>query len=272
MTIKNNRLAQESVNSEIRTPLYHQIFLILRNKILDETYPPKSLIPNEHQIMEMFNVSRITAKRALNDLAAENYVIRQRGKGTRVCDRLPVVPFDVPSDDLIENLYQIGLKTKARILHFAYITASTSVAKNLEIEEREVVQTAIRIRSYYGKPFSHVTSYVPESIGQAYTKDDLGNTPLFQLIQRRGIKIDRAEHHVSSILADPIVAPLLEVEVGSPLLKVNKVIFDDNQRPVQYLIVLYRSDRYNYKVSLTVNKNNDSWSHTDEETRTPPKE
>jgi len=260
MANKNNSLMQESVSSQIHTPLYHQIFLILRNKILDNTYPPNSLIPNEIQIMEIFSVSRITAKRALNDLAAANFVIRRRGKGTRVCDKLPVVPLGIPSDDLIENLYQVGLKTKVKILHFAYIATPTNVAEYLGLEEKSIVQTATRIRSYQGQPYSHVTSFVPESIGQTYTKEDLGNTPLFQLIQQRGIRIVKAEHSVSAVLADPMVAPLLEVEVGSPLLKVNKVIYDQDGKPVEYLVVLYRSDRYHYKVALSVNKKNDTWS------------
>ncbi len=266
MKKENKKISRDSVNTDIRTPLYHQIFLILRNKILDNTYPPNSLVPNENQIIETFSVSRITAKRALNDLAAAGFVIRQRGKGTRVCSQLPVVPLDVPFDDLIENLSQIGLKTQAKILHFAYITAPPNVAKKLNLEENAIVQAAIRIRSYQGKPFSHVMSYVPESIGQTYTKEDLENKLLFHLIQASGVKIERAEHQIAADLADPIVAPLLEVEVGSPLLKVNKVIFDQNNKPVQHLVILYRSDRYNYKVSLSDNKKNDSWAHDGDDT------
>ncbi len=252
MKKENKVLPQESVNNDIRTPLYHQIFLILRNKILDNTYPPNSLVPNENQIIETFSVSRITAKRALNDLAAAGFVIRQRGKGTRVCAELPVVPLDVPFDDLIENLEYIGRKTKVETLYFGYITAPPNVIKNLNLDENAIVQKAIRIRSYLGKPFSHVISYIPEAIGQTYTKEDLKNTSLFQLIQASGINIKRAEHQISADLADPIVAPLLEVEVGSPLLKVNKITFDQNNKPVQNLAILYRSDRYNYKVSLSV--------------------
>lgn len=264
MAEKEKQAAQESINSDFRTPLYHQIFLILRNKILDNTYPPNSLIPNENQIIEMFNVSRITAKRALNDLASAGFVIRKRGQGTRVRDKLPTVPLDIPSDDLIENLYQIGMKTKVKIIHFAYVSAPPNVARNLELEETAVVQKAIRVRYYQGRPFSHVTSFVPESIGQEYTKEDLGNTPLFQLIQRHGIRIDRAEHQVTAVLADPTVAPLLEVEIGSPLLKVDKVIYDQSNKAVEYLNVLYRSDCYNYKMTLYVNKKNDEWVPADD--------
>ncbi len=235
-----------------KTPLYHQIFLILRGKILDNTYPPHSLIPNEKQIMEMYDVSRITAKRALNELADANYVTRQRGTGTRVREQLPDAPLEIQSDDLIESMYQMGKQTKAWVLDFAYIKAPSYVAIHLNCQEGDIVQMAVRIRSYKGKPFSYITSYVPESIGNNYSREDLGNKPLFQLIEQLGIKLSRAEHSVNAVLADPTVAPLLGVDIGSPLLSVNKLIFDETDKPVEYLADLYRPDRYNYKVNLAV--------------------
>ncbi len=235
-----------------KTPLYHQIFLILRGKILDNTYPPHSLIPNEKQIMEMYDVSRITAKRALNELADANYVTRQRGKGTRVREQLPDAPLEIESDDLIQSMYEMGQQTEAEVLDFAYIKAPSHVAIHLNCKEGDIVQMAVRVRSYKGKPISYITSYVPEAIGNNYSRENLGNQPLFQLIKQLGINLTRAEHSVNAVLADPTVSPVLGVDIGSPLLSVNKLIFDDTGKPVEYLSVLYRPDRYNYKVNLAV--------------------
>ena len=67
------------------TPLYHQIFSLLRDKIYDGQYPGGSFIPSEQELSAQFNVSRITAKRALDDLAADGLVVREQGRGTRVC-------------------------------------------------------------------------------------------------------------------------------------------------------------------------------------------
>ena len=72
------------------------------------------------------------------------------------------------------------------------------------------------------------------------------------MIEQLGIKLSRAEHSVNAVLADPTVAPLLGVDIGSPLLSVNKLIFDETDKPVEYLADLYRPDRYNYKVNLAV--------------------
>ena len=235
-----------------KTPLYHQIFLILRGKILDNTYPPLSMVPNEKQLMEMYDVSRITARRALNELAAAKYVLRQRGKGTQVRTELPDAPLEIPSDDLTESKYQMGRQTEVEVLELSYVEAPSHVAIHLNCELDDIVQMAVRIRSYKDKPFAHIVSYVPESIGNMYTREDLAKTPLFQLIELRGIKLTRAQHSVNAVLADPMVAPLLGVDIGSPLLSVNERIFDQDNRPVEYVAALYRPDRYAYKVNLAV--------------------
>ncbi len=241
-----------TVLRDSKTPLYHQIFLILRGKILDNTYPPHALVPNEKQLMEMYDVSRITAKRALNELADAGYVVRQRGKGTRVRAQLPDAPLEIPSDDLTESKYQMGLQTAVEVLDFAYVRAPSHIAIHLEGREGDIVQMAVRIRSYKAKPFAYIVSYVPEAIGNRYTREDLAGTPLFQLIERSGIKLTSAQHTVNAVLADPMVAPLLGVDIASPLLSVNELIFDQNSRPVEYVAALYRPDRFNYRVNLAV--------------------
>lgn len=241
-----------TVLRDSKTPLYHQIFLILRGKILDNTYPPHSLVPNEKQLMAMYDVSRITAKRALNELAGAKYVVRQRGKGTRVRAQLPDAPLEIPAEDLTESKVQMGLKTDAEVLEFSYVKAPSHVAIHLEGVEGDIVQMAVRIRSYKGRPFAYLVSYVPEAIGNKYTRDDLAKTPLFQLIEQGGLRLTRARHSVNAVLADPVVAPLLGVDIASPLLSVNELVFDQNDRPVEYVAALYRPDRFNYRVNLAV--------------------
>lgn len=237
-----------------KTPLYHQIFLILRGKILDNSYPPLSLVPNEKQIMEMYDVSRITAKRALNELADAKYVVRQRGKGTQVRTELPDAPLEISPDDLTESKNQMGLLTEVEVLEFSYTKAPSPVAIHLNCELDDIVQMAVRIRSYKSRPFAHIVSYVPEEIGNMYTRKDLTRKPLFQLIELHGIKLTSAKHSVNAVLADPMVAPLLGVDIASPLLRVNELVFDQNNRPVEFVATLYRPDRYNYKVNLAVRK------------------
>ena len=74
------------------------------------------------------------------------------------------------------------------------------------MQEGDIVQMAVRIRSYKAKPFAYIVSYVPESIGNRYTREDLTKRPLFQLIELSGIKLTSAQHSVNAVSKEGTVA------------------------------------------------------------------
>lgn len=239
------------VDVRLPTPLYHQIFLILRDKILDGSYAHDSVVPSEQELGTMFGVSRITAKRALDELAASDLVVRQRGRGTRVRYLAPSPPVRSSVEGLLENLIAMGLETEVRLLAFGYVRAAPTVAQALACKAGTTVQRAERVRLLEGEPFSYLTTFVPEAIGRSYSEDDLAEQPLLVLLEREGITVDQAEQTISATLADNTAAPLLGVGVGSPLLRINRIVYDQNGRPVEYITALYRPDRYQYRMDLT---------------------
>jgi GntR family transcriptional regulator len=151
---------------------------------------------------------------------------------------------------LLENLLAMGLKTTVQVLSFAYVAASAEVARAMEIPIGTLVQKAVRVRRHKGMPFSHLTTYVPEAIGRTFSKVDLGKRPLLVLLEQAGVSVDRADQTITAKLADTIVAPLLEVEVGSALLAVKRQVRDEKGRVVEYIEALYRPDLYEYEMSM----------------------
>ena len=122
----------KNVSASLRMPLYHQIYLILRQKVLSGEFGFDERIPSEQELVDEYNVSRITARRALDELAAEGLVVRQRGKGTRVSFRPPTQPLESSVVGLLENLLAMGLETEVSLIEFEYVTANDDVAKALE--------------------------------------------------------------------------------------------------------------------------------------------
>ncbi len=237
-------------DGHLPTPLYHQIYVLLREQIVSGTYAPRAALPTEHELMRRFHVSRITVKRALDELAAEGLVERSRGRGTRVVEALRPAPVSGNISGLLENLLMVGLKTRVQIVDFGYVPASAEVARALAVKEGTEVQRAIRVRSRAGVPLSFTTSYVPAEIGRTYGRKDLAREPLLALLERTGVLIGSADQTISAILADTLVAPRLKVRVGSPLLSVTRTVADQNGRPVEYINILYRPDRYQYRMKL----------------------
>lgn len=243
--------ARPAVDGRLPMPLYHQIYLILRDKIRDASYGRDGTLPSEQQLMRQYGVSRITAKRALDELAAAGLVVRARGRGTRVSYTPSETPVRASVEGLLENLLMMGLKTEVVLLDFECVPAAPDIAAALECPVGEPVQRAVRIRRVRGEPFSHLTTHVPQSIGRSFSRRDLASRPLLALLERSGVVVSHAEQAITARLADTRVAPLLEVEVGSALLKITRVVRDQRGRPVEFITGLYRPDRYQYTMSLS---------------------
>jgi len=244
------RPARPLADGHLPTPLYHQIYVLLREQIVSGAYAPRAPLPTEHELMRRFRVSRITAKRALDELAGEGLVERSRGRGTRVVEALRPAPLSGNISGLLENLLMVGLKTRVQIVDFGYVPASAEVARALAVKEGTEVQRAIRVRSRAGVPLSFTTSYVPAAVGRTYGRKELARRPLLALLEEAGVLIGSADQTISATLADTVVAPRLKVRVGSPLLSVTRTVADQDGRPVEYITILYRPDRYQYRMKL----------------------
>ena len=231
------------------TPLYHRIYLVLRSQIVDAVLQPGDLLPSEGAIAEEFDVSRITAKRALDELAKEGLVTRARGKGTTVTANAARF-LQANFSDLVENLIEISVRTKVKVLKFDYGPAPRHVQKALNLPEKAVVQHAVRVRHQGTTPFSYIETYIPEDVGRSFGANDLSNRPILSLIEKAGVEIAQAEQSVNAVLADGKVAAILETPPASPLLKIVRVVSDSSGRPVQYIELWYRQDCFQINMKL----------------------
>lgn len=261
---KIDSLELPSIDENSPTPLYHQIFLIIKDRIYDGTFAFESDVPGEHELCSIFGVSRITAKRALDELAVAKLVVRRRGLGTRVSRRIVSPPVHYSVDGLLENLLAMGLKTEVTLLALNYVKASDSVAVALNCEPGTTVQHAIRVRRLESEPFSYLMTWVPEDIGRTYSKKDVATKPLLLLLEQGGVVVSRAEQTITAIVADSIAAQALEVKIGVPLLRLSRVVYDQAGCPVEYIIALYRPDRYQFRMNLTREQKEErkTWSPT----------
>lgn len=243
-------VGQARLDANNRVPLYHQIFLILRNRIYGGTLAPGDLVAGEQELGHEFGVSRITAKRALNELADAGLVIRERGRGTRVVKRPPPPAVTSSIEGWLENISLMGLATEARVLDFGYVPASEDIASALGLKQGMEVQRAVRVRLLDGQPMSYLVTYVPSDIGRNFDADDLNAMPLLHLLERAGVNVASARQSISATMADPGVASALSIAPGAPLIEVRRVVRDAADRPVEYLRVLYRPDLYRFEMSM----------------------
>ncbi len=232
-------------------PLYRQIVVILTSRMNAGTLRPGDAVPGEAAVCAEFGVSRITARRALNELAAMGRVVRERGKGTRVLpfESAPA-PMTASIDGLLENVGHMGRTTTVQVLDFRYLPATADVADMLELQEGSPVQRAVRVRAFGGAPMSYLVTIVPEDVGRRIEGKDLSQTQQLLLLEDAGVPLAAAKQTISATVADAEVARALSVPAGSPLIEVNRLVRDESGRPVEMIRVLYRPELYRFEISM----------------------
>ncbi len=247
---------KDSRATNLPLPKYHRVYLVLRQQ-LDEGRFAEG-VPGELALMESFGVSRVTVRRALEQLAAEGLITRHPGRATlptRTGPSLAPEAAPVPShtrlSGLLENLVSMGLRTTASVMALETLAAPESVAQALDVPAGALVQKAVRVRSTREGPLSRITTWVPLSVARPFTRRELSKKPILLLLEEAGVNVGRAEQTLTAVLADAESAQQLDVPIGGPLLAVRRLIYDDRDRPVQWLHGLYRPDRYEYQMQLS---------------------
>jgi GntR family transcriptional regulator len=196
-------------------------------------------------------------------MAEEGLIKREPGRGTR-----PLLQkgFEKPGrlsqvsnpegqqarlTGLLENLVTMGLRTSVKVISVQHLKAPKDIGEKLQLTAGAMVQKAERVRSTREGPVSHITTWVPEAIAHGFGRRELAQKPILVLLEEAGVKVGRAEQSISARLADADTARHLDVPVGSALLAVRRLIYDDQEKPVQWLQGLYRPDRYEYQMQLS---------------------
>lgn len=228
-----------------------RLYLLLKEQILSGALPPGHRLPSEPSLATQHSLSRVTIRRALDGLARDGLIRRQPGSGTFVLDTSPRKSVVGDLSNMLAHLAAMGRASTVKLLAFRYATPPLPVAEALKLRDGEKAQHSVRVRFVDGTPFSHLTTYVPDRIGRHYSETELAATPLLELLERAGIKAERASQSISATLAGPEIAASLEVEIGSPLLAMTRVVYDAEGRGVEYLAALYRPDQYAFQMELT---------------------
>lgn len=227
-----------------------QVYLLLRDRIAGGALAEGAALPPEQMLATEHAVSRITVRRALAELEREGLILRKQGAGTFATPGRGPKPMVADLADVLANIVAMGRDTSVRLLAFAYDEATPNIAAALNLRRGGRVQRAIRVRLLDGKPLSYLTTHVPERIGLTYSEAELASRPLLSLLERSGIAVAQATQEVSATLASPEVALALDVEIGSALIALTRVVLDEAGNGIEHLHALYRPDRYALRMDL----------------------
>lgn len=233
-------------------PKYSQLASILQQKIDEGEWLPRSPIPSERQLEVLYDVSRTTIREAIDHLVRQGYLYREHGRGTYVSPpKLQKGLMELTS--FSEDLLKRGIHPGQIIRDISSTIPPASILQKLELPAGTPLLRLERIRLGNDIPIGLQTSYLALGEGQTITRTEMEAAgSLYNLLQEKfHIIPSEADETLEVTLATPEEAALLQIEEGAPLLLSERVLFAQNRRPVEFVKILYRGDRYRYYVRLT---------------------
>jgi GntR family transcriptional regulator len=237
------------------SPLYQQIKVLILQSLQTGEWKPGELIPSEMDLAARFRVSQGTVRKAIDELAAENLVMRRQGKGTFVATHaeqhvqyrfLRLMP---DSGDLASE----G-PAQRQIIDCKRLRAPADIARALALRTGDAVLQLRRVLAFQGIPTILEDVWLPGGPFKGLTAERLATYrgPMYALFETEfGVRMVRAEEKIRALAADATAAELLKVPVGEPLLSVERTAYTYNDLPMELRRGLYRTDIHHYKNELS---------------------
>lgn len=243
---------RDGLSSDAPTPLYFQLFSLLQDMILDGTLPYGERIPTEEQLTTAFNVSRITAKRAMNELAKKDLVERRRGKGSHVIYKYTPKPVQAPLVGMLQEIESMARNSHATVFECSLMSPPRSIRDELELADDEQALYLIRVREREGRKFGY---YVSWTAGVEIPKnaDLFATQPRLSYFREKGLEITHVTQTLSAVAATSETAKALDVAEGSALLTLTRRSFNkiaDREHLRDHLTVFYNPEHFQYKMDL----------------------
>ena len=229
------------------SPLYRQIKNLILQGLASGEWRPGEAIPSEAELAVRFNVSQGTVRKAIDEMAAENLVVRKQGKRTYVASHNDPRAFFrflrvVPNEGGVAVPQSVPLECwRAK--------AGQEAARILEIPLGASINIVRRLLRFDAKPVVLDEIYLPGEVFQGLTLEVLQDNQdsLYTLFETRfGVRMIRAEERIRAVAADRASAELLTVEEGSPLLSVERVTYTYGDKPVEWRRGLYSTAEHYY--------------------------
>lgn len=243
------------VSAPAFSPLYQQIKGLILHSLQHGEWKPGEVIPSEMDLAARFRVSQGTVRKAIDELAAENLLMRRQGKGTFVATHaerqvqyrfLRLLP---DSGDAREE----G-PAQRTILECKRSRASAEVARALQVRTGDPIIQARRILSFVGVPTILEDIWLPGQAFKGLTAEQMAEYqgPTYAMFELDyGVRMVRAEEKIRAVLPDEDQCALLRVSQQTPLLSVERLAYTYNDVPMELRRALYRTDTHHYHNSLS---------------------
>lgn len=231
------------------TPLYIQLEDYIREQIESGQYVKGDTLPSENEYMEMYQVSRMTVRQAMNYLVQNGFIKRQRGTGT-------IVTYEKISEDLhsvtsfTDEMAKHNIKMKTSYCDMQLVHPDTRVAIALGISTSDECYQLTRVRDVDNKPIVYTITYLKKLFELPLDSKYYTESLYKYLRDTHGVNIVRGRDVLEAELPNKQVQKMLQIKEGTPIFIRTRETFLDNDELFEYSICYYPGNRYKYTVEL----------------------
>ena len=240
----------DAASAPLFSPLYAQIKALITAKLQSGEWKAGDLIPSELDLAKRFGVSQGTVRRAVDEMAAENLLVRRQGRGTFVAthaeEKVQYRFLRLMPDEGSESL-------ERQLLDCRRQRATAAIAKTLQMRSGDAMVEVRRLLSSKGVPVVLDDIWLPGDLFKGLTTERLNQHrgPFYGLFEAEfGVQMIRAEEKIRAVAADAESAALLQVPVGAPLLSVERLSFTYGDKAVELRRGLYSTATHFYRNEL----------------------
>ena len=255
---KPHRPSTRSIRMAAAPPAFSPLYLQIRQSMLDSLqageWKPLEVIPSEVELARRYNVSQGTVRKAIDELAADNLLVRRQGKGTFVASHgeqqvqyrfLRLHPDNPAPADV--------RRPQRRIIECRRLRAPAELARALHLNPGDTLLSIRRVLTFAGMPTVLEDIWLPALLFRGLTAEELQDYPgpTYALFEKEyGVRMIRAEEKLRAVLPDAAQARLLGVDCATPLLSVERIAYTYNDVPMELRRGLYRTDTHHYRNAL----------------------
>jgi GntR family transcriptional regulator len=232
------------LNKHSPVPLYYQLVETLRDQIRAGALGPGEQLPGERELSEHFGISRMTVRQALQYLVREEVLTARQGLGTFVAapklthNALHMLGFT-------EEMMRGGAAASSRVIEQLLVAPPASVRRQLELSSEDQVVKIVRLRLSDGIPMLLETVFVPARSFPGLERANLAKQSLYSLLRDRySVRLSGSTHTLEAVPANDYECELFGITAGLPMILLQGVSYDENDRPVECFKAVYRGDRF----------------------------
>jgi DNA-binding GntR family transcriptional regulator len=235
-----------SIRPDNPEPMWLQAVNLIKAEIASGALEPGMRLPPERELCQQLAISRVTLRKALSQLVEQGVLRSSHGRGWYVAGTAAPPAKDWPNslESFTETARRMGLSATSRILRAEVLPANLDEAERLVVAPGSPLFHLERVRLLDGVPIAVDVSKVPAHLAPHLTEKDFTTGSLYEELVEAGLDLRRADTTIQATGADPHIAKNLDIDVDKPILVMDQVVVDSNERPLFTSTIRYSGERY----------------------------